>query len=156
MAERFTTQLAGRGPNNAWVFLPIPFNVEGVFGTKARVAVTGTINGFPFRNSLLPEGDGTHAIPINKELQAGANVRSGDTVDVVIERDTTERVVDIPHELEAQLTSAPAARAFLESLSYSNRKEYADWVGSAKQEPTRLQRAEKAVQFLLDGKKKLR
>ena len=32
--------------------LSAPFSVEKVFGTKARVPVRGTINGFPFRSSL--------------------------------------------------------------------------------------------------------
>lgn len=36
--------------------LSAPFDVEETFGTKARVPVRGTINGFPFRSSLMPMG----------------------------------------------------------------------------------------------------
>jgi hypothetical protein len=84
MEQRFTAKLLGRGPNTAWIFLPVPFNVAEVFGSKARVAVRGTLNGAPFRNSLLPNGDGTHSMPVNKELMASAKTSVGETVTVVM------------------------------------------------------------------------
>ncbi|TRZ56589.1 MAG: DUF1905 domain-containing protein [Rhodocyclaceae bacterium] len=80
MKQRFDAELVGRGPKGAWTFLPIPFNVQAVFGSKAGVPVAGTLNGFAFRNSLLPNGDGTHSMAVNKELQAWANAKAGDTV----------------------------------------------------------------------------
>jgi hypothetical protein len=62
----FEGKLIARGPGGAWTFLPIPFGVEQPFGTKARVPVSGTINKFAFRNSLLPEGDGTHSMTVGE------------------------------------------------------------------------------------------
>jgi hypothetical protein len=59
--------------------------VQKAFGTKARVPVVGTINGFSFRNSLMPEGNGTHSMIANKELQKGAKATAGDTV-VAVDR----------------------------------------------------------------------
>ena len=38
-----------------------------------------------------------------------------------------------------------------EALSFTHRKEYARWVGEAKQEATRVRRAEKAVAMLHNG-----
>lgn len=37
----FEARLTARGPGGAWTFLPIPFDVQAVFGSKARVAVRG-------------------------------------------------------------------------------------------------------------------
>jgi hypothetical protein len=85
--KKFKARLASRGPGAAWTFLEIPFSVEKAFGSKARVPVAGTINGFAFRNSLLPQGDGTHAMAVSKALQAGANARAGDLVSVSLEVD---------------------------------------------------------------------
>jgi hypothetical protein len=153
MPQQFTAKLTGRGPSSAWVFMPIPFDVAKVFGANGQVFVTGSINGFPFRNSLLPNGDGTHAMPVNKELQAGAGAKAGDIVEVILERDVSERIVEIPMELARSLDAAPEARAFFDSLSYSRRKEYTDWVGGAKQETTRVTRAQKAIGLLLQNKK---
>jgi hypothetical protein len=31
----------------------------------APVAVVGTINGYAFRNSLMPQGDGTHSMMVS-------------------------------------------------------------------------------------------
>ena len=148
MKKRFTAALIGRGSKSAWVFLPIPFDVVTAFGTKGRVPVMGTINGFAFKNSLLPQGDGTHEMAVNKELRAGANAVAGDTVKVVLERDSSERTVDVPPELDAALAKAKKARAAFDAMAYSHRKEYADWVSGAKKDETRVARALKAVEKL--------
>jgi hypothetical protein len=58
----FTVKLEGRGTSMSW--LNPPFDVVKVFGTRARVPVRGTINGFPFRSSLMPMG-GCHGMPVN-------------------------------------------------------------------------------------------
>jgi len=150
--KRFEARLIARGPGGAWTFLEIPFNVEATFGSKARVSVTGTLNGFPFQNSLLPQGDGTHAMAVNKGLKAGAKADAGDLVSVCMEVDHSARTIDVPAELTRVLEAQPEARAAFESLSYSHRKEYAEWVAGAKQDKTRVSRAEKAVPLILAKK----
>jgi len=146
MKKRFSAVLAGRGSKSSWVFLPIPFDVAAAFGTKGRVPVAGTLNGIAFRNSLLPQGDGTHEMAVNRELREAARAGAGDTVKVVLERDTSERTVDLPPELDAALGKAKKARAAFDAMAYSHRKEYADWVRGAKKEETRIARAQKACE----------
>jgi hypothetical protein len=156
MEKRFEVTLTARGPRDAWTFLPIPFDVAVVYGTKGRVAVRGTINGFAFENSLMPEGDGTHVMPVSRELQAGAGAKAGDTVEVVLERDTSVRRVDVPDELQAAFRSNPDAENVFTALAPSHRKEYAEWVGGAKKAETRATRAQKAVEMIAAGKKRLK
>ena len=156
MKRKFQARLMSKGPKGAWTYLPIPFDVQKVFGSKARVSVSGTINGFPFRNSLMPEGDGTHSMMVGKQLQVGADARAGDLVQVSLQLDTLERQVVVPEELQAALHSQRSTAAFFDSLSYSQKKEYADWISEAKQEATRTSRAAKAVQMLAAGKKRVR
>jgi hypothetical protein len=151
MEQRFTAELLGRGPNAAWVFLPVPFNAGEVFGSKARVAVRGTLNGAPFRNSLLPNGDGTHSMPVNKELMASANAKVGQTVAVVMIVDKDPRLVCAPDDLHIALAKSPAAQQSFEALSYSHRKEYVDWILGAKRQDTRERRIHKAVEMLVAG-----
>lgn len=152
MKQTFKAKLTSRGPGGAWTFLEVPFSVEQAFGTRARVAVAGTINGFSYRNSLMPQGDGTHAMMVGKDLQAGASAHAGDSVTVVMDIDRSERVVEVPVELKRALAASKPAAKMFESLSYSHRKEFADWVGSAKQADTRLARAAKAVPLVLARK----
>jgi hypothetical protein len=51
-------------------FIRIPFDVPQVFGTPARVAVRGTLNGSTFR----------------KQVRAAAKIEAGDDVRVIFER----------------------------------------------------------------------
>ena len=111
--HKFVGRLTARGPGGAWTFLPIPFSVEGEFGTKSRVSVSGTINGFPFRNSLMPNGDGTHSMTVSRELQAGAGAKAGDAVKVSLQLDQAKRVIELPPELRRALAGAAKAAAAL-------------------------------------------
>jgi len=154
--KTFEAQLTSHGPGGAWTFLYIPFSVEQAFGSKARVSVAGTMNGLAFRNSLLPMGDGTHRMAVSKEMQAGARATAGDTVKVTMELDRAERLVEAPRELERALRKSKKAQEFFNSLSYSHKKAYTDWVGGAKQEATRESRAAKAVEMLAAGIKNQR
>ena len=118
MQQKFKAKLTAIGPGGAWTILPIPFNVAEVFGTKARVPVAGTMNGFAFRNSLMPEGNGTHRMMVGKEVQAGAKARAGDVVSVVLKRDDEERTVDVPEELAAAFKKEQAgSKVFRSSLA---------------------------------------
>lgn len=150
--KAFKARLTARGPNGAWTFLEIPFNVEKAFGTKARVAVAGTMNGFAFQNSLMPNGDGSHSMTVSKVLQAGAKASAGDIVSVAIDVDRSERVVAIPEELERALAANKRATTAFKALSYSHRKEFAEWISAAKREETRISRAEKAIALVIEKK----
>jgi hypothetical protein len=152
----FDSKLISSGPKGAWTFMDVPFNVHEVFGTKGRVPVAGTMNGFPFRNSIMPEGDGTHRMMVGKELRAGAKAQAGDIVKVTLERDEKERTVEVPSELVSALKKHKTAGTFFASLTASQKKEYADWISSAKQAETKASRVEKAIDFLIEGKKRLR
>ncbi len=149
MPQSFNAKLTARGPGGAWTFMSVPFDVAAVFGTRARVAVAGTMNGFAFRNSLMPEGDGTHSMAVSKELQAGARAAAGDVVYVVLHVDRTERVVTVPEELAAALAADAQAQAIFAKLAASHRQEFAEWVGGAKKAETRTGRAAKAVGMIV-------
>jgi Domain of unknown function (DUF1905)/Bacteriocin-protection, YdeI or OmpD-Associated len=134
-------------------FITVPFSVERVWGTRARVAVKGTVNGFAFRSSVMPYGDGHH-LSINKEMREGAGgVSVGDEVDVVLERDEAPRIVEPPPELAALLPKNKAAKATWDKLPPSHRKEYAAFISEAKKEETRQRRAEKSVELLTQGRR---
>lgn len=115
--------------------------------------VTGTINGFPFRNSLMPEGDGSHSMMVNKALQGGASASKGDLVTVAMDFDKTERTVVVPPGLGKSLRREPVAKRFFGQLPYSCRKEYVEWITGAKRPETRTARIAKAIGLLVEGKR---
>jgi hypothetical protein len=67
--------------------------------------------------------------------------------------DVTNKIINLPEDLEIELKKQSSAFGFYQGLSYSNRKEYVLWVLSAKQEKTRLDRISKTVEKLTAGKK---
>ena len=82
----FRAELLGQGHGNPWVYLRFPFSVQDVFGRKGLVPVRGTLNGFAFRNSLMPRY-GVHILGVSEELQHSASASPGDVVDVVLQFD---------------------------------------------------------------------
>ena len=145
-ALQFKAKIEGKEAGVVAAITP-PVDVPEMFGTRARVPIRGTINGFPFRSSLMPCG-GRHMMPVNKVLREGAGVRPGDTVDVVMERDEAERTVEAPPQLKKELARNKKAREKWETLSFSHKKEMAIAIRDAKQEETRARRLAKIMQVL--------
>ena len=151
MQRKFAAKAEAAGPGGAWCFIAIPFDVAEVWGTRGRVPVKGTINSFPFRSTIQPM-EGRHLLTFNRQLQAGAMAKAGDTVSIVMERDTDERVVEAPAALAQALRENKKAKALWDKLAYTHRKEFARWISDAKQEQTRGRRAAKAVTMILAKK----
>ncbi len=150
----FEGVLTARGPKGAWTYMPIPFSVEEVFGKRSRVPVAGTINGFRFQNSLMPNGDGTHLMTISKELMAGAGAGQGDRVRVSMRVDDAPRQVELPAELVAALKGDKQAAESFATFAHSHKKEFTDWVGGAKKAETRVSRAAKAVAMIREKERR--
>jgi hypothetical protein len=151
-AKRFKALLEKDEKSEATGIL-IPFDVLKVFGTRARVPVRGTINNFPYRGSIFPMGEGKHYMAVNKSIRAGAKVKGGDTLSVVMERDEEPRIITPPEDLARALKSNKQASAAWEKLSYTHRKEHALAIEEAKKPETRARRIEKAIAQLSAGKK---
>ena len=148
--ERFEAEIeAGRGGG---AFVALPFDVEGVYGTRGRVKIKATFDGHPYRGSIAPMG-GRHVLGIAKSIRDQLGKSVGDRVAVTLELDTEERTVDVPPELAEALEASPAAAEFYGGLSYTCRKEYAQWIAEAKRPETRMRRAAKAIDMLGRGEK---
>jgi hypothetical protein len=148
---RFNVKLEGK-PRSSVAWLNAPFDVPETFGTRARVPVRGTINGFSFRSSLMPMG-GCHGMAVNKAMRDGAGAKAGDVVEVVLERDLEDRTVEAPPELQRELAKSKKTRANWEKLAFTHKKEMANSVRDAKQEETRARRLAKVMQVLKTGAK---
>lgn len=70
---------------------------------------------------------------------------------VVVDR--VNRVVQPPADLAAVLSKHPEARAFFDSLSFTNRKEYVLWIVEAKKSETRANRVQGALEKMVSKKK---
>lgn len=135
----------------SWAHVILPRAASAKLGSKARVPVAGTINGFAFRTSAFSTGTGTHQFMVNKAMQAGAKATIGNRVKVTLEVDAKPRPVVIPAELRRALERSKAAKALFDRFPPSHKREVAGYVAEAKKAETRVRRAEQTVEKLVSG-----
>ncbi len=149
VARSFQAVLEQGDRRLGWTIARIPFDAGTLWGTKGLVKVKGTVNGFAFRTSLFPAGDGHHILLVNKRMQAGAKAALGEVARFRLEPDTEERTVSVPPELAAALAEDRRLRRWHDQLTYSIRKEIAGWVTAVKSIEARERRATQAAERLL-------
>jgi hypothetical protein len=132
----------------------IPEDVVTALGAGRRPAVRVTVNGHTYRSTVAVMG-GAHMLPLNAENRAAAGVAAGDEVRVEVILDTEPREVTVPDDLAAALAVDPAARAYFDGLSYSNKRGFVQLIEGAKTDETRQRRVAKAVATLREGKPRM-
>jgi Bacteriocin-protection, YdeI or OmpD-Associated/Domain of unknown function (DUF1905) len=145
--DRFTAILGGEEGERPTVVLP--FDPKERFG-KARAPVRGRVNGTEFRTTVAVYS-GISLIGFNAKLREKAGIAIGDEVTVELELDDEPRTVEVPQPLRRALDEHAEAKAAFERLSYTHRREYAEWIAEAKREQTRERRVGKAIEMLETG-----
>src|SRR3954454_6029013 len=97
-AHRFEAELRASGRGGG-TLLDVPQNISEALAQRGRVPVRVSVNGVAFRGSLVPTGDGRHALGVTKPQLAEAGVSQGDTVRVELVRDDEPRTVEPPADL---------------------------------------------------------
>ena len=157
-AKSFQAVLEKAGNPLQWVIIRIPFDSAKFWGTRARIRVKGTINGFAFRTSLFPSREGGHVLLINKQMQKSASVRTGQSAKFTLEPDLEERMALIPSELKILLKCDKPLSTWYATLNYSTRKAIGDWILQPKSAEARARRSEQIVERLMltmDGENEL-
>ncbi|MGB1104732.1 MAG: YdeI/OmpD-associated family protein [Crocinitomicaceae bacterium] len=79
-------------------------------------------------------------------LEAIENEKAGKKIKV-----DRNKSIEIPPELKNGFTQDPKLQAYFEELSPGKRREYAEYIGAAKREATRISRLEKSVPMIIKG-----
>ncbi len=146
---KFTTKLE-LGGKTATGFVVPPEVVEAL-GKGKKPPVKVTINGYTYRNTVAVYG-GVYMLGVSAEHREGAGVEAGEVIEVDLELDTEPRVLEIPADLTEALERVPEAKAYFESLSYSNKRRHVLAIEGAKAAETRQRRIEKSVGMFKEGK----
>jgi uncharacterized protein DUF1905/bacteriocin resistance YdeI/OmpD-like protein len=148
---KFEAVLTSDPGGGGGTFITIPDHVATKLGLRGMPKIQAVIAGAPYRGSLRPMGDGTYGLGVLKSIQAGARVGAGDRITVLLELDTAPRIVEVPADLAQVLAASKKAAAAWEKLSFTNKKELAVSIESAKKPETRERRLNAAVAKLTGG-----
>jgi uncharacterized protein YdeI (YjbR/CyaY-like superfamily) len=132
-----------------WVIIRVPLDVPRIWGTRGRLKVKGEINGFSFRTSLFPTGNGRHMMLVNKHMQKGAGAVLGSVARFRLEPDTETRIAIVPDELKRAFAGDRLLRRWFDQLNHSTRKEIGDWITQVKSAEARERRAQQIAERLL-------
>jgi hypothetical protein len=147
MASKQSFRAVIENAGDGGAFVRIPFDVEQAYGKK-RVPVRASLDGQPYRGTLVRMGQPGHILVVLKEIRQKIGKDFGDEIDVTLEEDRQPRVVEVPPDLRQALERDPAARAAFVKLSYTHQREHVRAVLEAKREQTRRGRIEKTIALL--------
>ena len=140
----------------SWTLLTLPKNASAKLPSRRMTTVEGTINGFPFRAALEPDGKGSHWLRVNKAMHDAAGADAVDMVAVEITRVGEEPEIRMPMDRRKVLATAPLAhQALWADITSMARRDWILWVSSAKLPETRRRRIEKACSMLASRKRRV-
>ena len=137
-----------------WTFLTLPKEASAKLPSRGMTTVEGTINGFPFRATLEPDGQRSHWLRVNRKMREGAGADAGDVVRLEIAPSGEEPEPRVPADLRKALAAAPKARAVWSDITPVARRDWIHWIISAKQAETRARRINNACSMLAVGKRR--
>ena len=124
-------------------YVVFPYDVQKEFG-KGRVPIKATIDGEPYRGTMVKHGTPFHFVLVLKAIREKIKKNVGDTVTIWLIEDKEERVVDVPEAFKKLLKKHKLETQF-DKMAYTHKKEWVLWINGAKKEETRLNRMEKAI-----------
>ncbi len=131
-------------PDKDAAFIEIPFDVEKEFGAK-RVKVKVKFDDIDYRGSIVRMGQECYMIGITKDIRNQMGKGPGDSIFVQVEKDEEIREVELPEDFKNELYQNEEALKFYNSLSYSTKRKYFQWITSVKKEETRRKRITGAI-----------
>lgn len=144
--ERFKAKL--EPVSHGGHFVVVPAKAASAAGLVYGARVRGTVNGVPFRSSLM-KYSGVFHMGVHKATLEQANAKGGDRVEVTIEIDDEPLPTDIvPEDLAKAIADSKAARTVWERLRPSHKREHVKAVLEAKKPETRARRIQKTIEML--------
>ncbi|MGI2328545.1 YdeI/OmpD-associated family protein [Planococcus sp. YIM B11945] len=145
---RFQTTIQLTGKNTTGIL--VPDEVVKSLGPSKKPAVQVKIGNYAYRSTVATR-EGQFMISLSAENRKGAGIKAGDEVEVKLELDTAPRELAMPEDFADALNQDIVAKAFFESLSYSNKQRFVLPIESAKKAETRQNRINKTMSMLREG-----
>jgi hypothetical protein len=138
-----------------WTFLVLPKASSAKLRTRGTTSVEGTLNGHAFKATLEPDGRKSHWLKVNRKLREAAGAEAGGIVALEITPAAVAPEAGIPADMRRALAAAPKARALWSGITPVARRDWIQWITSAKRPQTRARRIENACKMLTTGKRRV-
>ncbi len=136
----------------SWTFLILPKDASAKLPSRGMTSVEGTLNGFAFRATLEPDGQGGHWLKVDQKLRESAGVEAGDLIPLEIAPVAVEPEPEVPDDLRQALVTAPLkASETWSDLTPVARRDWIHWITSGKRAETRVKRIGVAISKLSAG-----
>lgn len=141
LLERFP----GKG---GWTYVALPGVAPDSNTPFGWTTVRGSIDGYELSHyKLMPMGNGNLFLPVKAAIRKVIKKEAGDTVHVVLYRET--RPLGVPEEWIACMQLQPPAYERFLALTQSAQKQLIDWIYDAKTEETKVRRMTEGIEKLV-------
>jgi len=135
-----------------WTYAAIPEILQDKKSPFGWVKVRGWIDHYEIKNyKLMPMGNGRLFLPLKAEIRKKIGKQQGDWVQITLYADTEP--IEIPEEFLACLKTDPLAFETFISYTDGQKKEFIDWIYSAKTESTKVERIAETLNKLVKRQK---
>lgn len=133
----------------------LPTEASERLPSRGQVAVNASIDGHDFGTVVEPDGRRGHWVRVDKAVQRAAGLGCGDTAEVRLDVAPEWPEPDVPDDLAAALSEAPAKiRAVWEDITPMARWEWVRWVRATRNPQTRKRRIEVSISKMDHGKRR--
>ena len=141
---KFTTIIKQLGNNTG---ILVPPEVRDALNGGKNPLVKVTLAGHSWGSKIATMG-GDLLIGVSADIRNLTGVKGGETHEVELLLDDKPRVVEVPDDLKAALTSNATAQAAWHKLAPSHKKAHVTAIEGAKAADTRARRVAKAIETL--------
>ena len=118
--------------------IDVPKKISVALGNEQYIPVILEYSEFSNQTTLMPKGKGCHRLFLNGRLRKLVGVDIGDKIDVSIRKDLTKGEKSVPEEFVLALDMTDGANEAFEKLTARQRREFINWIESAKKSEKRV------------------
>ena len=120
-------------------------------GSEDRRVVCRLNDRVTYQCAMLPRGDGSYLITVNKKIRTQLRLEEGTRFEVSLEKDESEFGLPFPEELEELLAQDPEGNKHFDALTPGKKRNLLYIVGQPRRSETRLSRALAVVDHLKEN-----
>ena len=131
-----------------WTILRLPEDESTKLPSRGMTLVEGTVNGFPSKIVLEPDGKGSHWFNVDSKLRRTARINASDKVKIEFKPSKDWPEPEVPSDLKKALTADKQVHALWMDITPMARWDWIRWIRSTKNPETRKRRIAVALSKL--------